>query len=44
MRYKLGKFKLFVEERREEYIARIIDDSTFAVTDDNGSEIPVLAS
>ncbi len=44
MKYKLGEFVRFVEERREGYITRIIDDSTIAVTDDDGFEIPVLAS
>lgn len=44
MKYKLGEFVRFVNERREGYITRIIDDSTIAVTDDDGFEIPVLAS
>ena len=44
MKYKLGEFVRFVEERREGYITRIIDDATIAVTDDDGFEIPVLAS
>ena len=44
MKYKLGEFVRFVEERREGYITRIIDDQTIAVTDDDGFEIPVLAS
>lgn len=44
MKYKLGEFVRFVEERREGYITRIIDESTIAVTDDDGFEIPVLAS
>jgi hypothetical protein len=44
MKYKLGEFVRFVEERREGYITRIIDDLTIAVTDDDGFEIPVLAS
>lgn len=34
----------FVEERREGYITRIIDEQTIAVTDEDGFEIPVLAS
>lgn len=34
----------FVEERREGYITRIIDEATIAVTDEDGFEIPVLAS
>jgi hypothetical protein len=44
MKYKLGEFVRFVEERREGYITRIIDESTIAVTDEDGFEIPVLAS
>ncbi len=44
MKYKLGEFVRFVEERCEGYITRIIDDSTIAVTDQDGFEIPVLAS
>lgn len=44
MKYKLGEFVRFVEERREGYITRIIDDTTIAVTDEDGFEIPVLAS
>ncbi len=44
MKYKLGEFVRFVEERREGYITRIIDENTIAVTDEDGFEIPVLAS
>ena len=44
MKFKLGEFVRFVNERREGYITRIIDESTIAVTDDDGFEIPVLAS
>ncbi len=44
MKYKLGEFVRFVNERREGYITRIIDESTIAVTDDDGFEIPVLAN
>ncbi|MGV3685814.1 MAG: DUF2027 domain-containing protein [Daejeonella sp.] len=44
MKYKLGEFVRFVEERREGYITRIINDTTIAVTDGDGFEIPVLAS
>ena len=44
MKYKLGEFVRFVEERREGYITRIIDEATIAVTDEDGFEIPVLAS
>jgi hypothetical protein len=44
MKYKLGEFVRFVNERREGYITRIIDEHTIAVTDEDGFEIPVLAS
>lgn len=44
MKYKLGEFVRFVDERREGFITRIIDENTVAVTDDDGFEIPVLAS
>lgn len=44
MKYKLGEFVRFVNERREGFITRIIDENTLAVTDDDGFEIPVLAS
>jgi hypothetical protein len=44
MKYKLGEFVRFVNERREGIITRIIDENTIAVTDDDGFEIPVLAS
>jgi hypothetical protein len=44
MKYKLGEFVRFVNERREGFITRIIDENTVAVTDDDGFEIPVLAS
>lgn len=44
MKYKLGEFVRFVNERREGIITRIIDEDTVAVTDDDGFEIPVLAS
>jgi hypothetical protein len=44
MKFKLGEFVRFVEERREGYITRIINDTTIAVTDEDGFEIPVLAS
>lgn len=44
MNYKLGEFVRFVNERREGIITRIIDEETIAVTDDDGFEIPVLAS
>jgi hypothetical protein len=44
MKYKLGEFVRFVNERREGYITRIIDELTIAVTVEDGFEIPVLAS
>ncbi len=44
MNYKLGEFVRFVNERREGFITRVIDENTIAVTDDDGFEIPVLAS
>ena len=44
MKFKLGEFVRFVDERREGYITRIINDTTVAVTDDDGFEIPVLAN
>ena len=44
MKYKLGEFVRFVNERREGYITRLIDEQTIAVTDEDGFEIPVLAS
>ena len=44
MKFKLGEFVRFVEERREGFITRIIDETTIAVTDEDGFEIPVLAS
>lgn len=42
IKFKLGEFVRFVEERREGYVTRIIDDETVAVTDQDGFEIPVL--
>ncbi|WP_026898401.1 Smr/MutS family protein [Daejeonella oryzae] len=44
MKFKLGDFVRFVDERREGHITRIIDDKTVAVTDQDDFEIPVLAS
>jgi hypothetical protein len=44
IKYNLGEFVRFVNERREGIITRIIDEETIAVTDDDGFEIPVLAS
>ncbi|MBM3402327.1 MAG: DUF2027 domain-containing protein [Bacteroidetes bacterium] len=44
MKYKLGEFVRFVDERREGYITKIIDETTIAVSDEDGFEIPILAS
>ncbi|NEU07104.1 Smr/MutS family protein [Flavihumibacter sp. R14] len=44
MKFKLGDFVRFVDERIEGYITRIIDDQTVAVTDKDGFEIPVMVS
>ncbi len=44
MKYKLGDFVRFVEERMEGYITRIIDDQMIGVTGEDGFEIPVMAS
>jgi hypothetical protein len=44
MQFKLGDFVRFVDERREGYITRIIDDEMVGVTGDDDFEIPVLAT
>lgn len=44
MKYKLGDFVRFVDEKREGYVTRIIDDQMIGVTDEDDFEIPVLAS
>ncbi|HYK77461.1 MAG TPA: DUF2027 domain-containing protein [Daejeonella sp.] len=44
MKFKLGDFVRFVDERREGYITRMIDEQTVAVTDEDDFEIPVLIS
>jgi len=44
MKYKLGDFVRFVDERLEGYVTRIIDDQMIGVTGDDDFEIPVLAS
>ncbi|WP_207533200.1 Smr/MutS family protein [Desertivirga arenae] len=44
MEYRLGEFVRFVEEKREGYITRIINDEMIGVTGDDDFEIPVLAS
>lgn len=44
MNFKLGDFVRFVDEKREGYITRIIDQLTVGVTDTDGFEIPVALS
>lgn len=44
MRYKLGDFVRFVDERLEGYVTRIIDEQMIGVTVEDDFEIPVLAS
>ena len=44
MKFKLGDFVRFVDERIEGYITRIVDDQTVAVTDQDDFEIPVMIS
>ncbi len=44
MKYKLGDFVRFVDERREGYITRIFDEDMIGVTGNDDFEIPVLAS
>jgi len=44
MNFRLGEFVRFVDEKREGYITRIIDDQMIGVTGDDDFEIPVLAS
>ena len=44
MNFRLGEFVSFVDEKREGYITRIIDDQMIGVTGDDDFEIPVLAS
>ena len=44
MKYKLGDFVRFVDEKIEGYITRIIDDDMIGVTGSDDFEIPVLAS
>ncbi len=41
MKFKLGDFVRFVDEKREGYITRIIDAQLVGVTDSDGFEIPV---
>jgi len=44
MKYKLGDFVRFVDEKMEGYVTRIIDDQMIGVTGDDDFEIPVLAN
>jgi len=44
MKFKLGDFVRFVDEKMEGYVTRIIDDQMIGVTGDDDFEIPVLAS
>jgi hypothetical protein len=44
MKYKLGDFVRFVDERMEGYVTRIINNEMIGVTGDDDFEIPVLAS
>ncbi|HEY8783647.1 MAG TPA: Smr/MutS family protein [Mucilaginibacter sp.] len=44
MKYKLGDFVRFVDEKMEGFITRIIDDQMIGVTGEDDFEIPVLAS
>ena len=44
MKYKLGDFVRFVDEKMEGYVTRIIDDQMIGVTGTDDFEIPVLAS
>ncbi|NCD71193.1 Smr/MutS family protein [Mucilaginibacter agri] len=44
MKWKLGDFVRFVDEKREGYVTRIFDDQMIGVTGDDDFEIPVLAT
>ncbi|WP_423149499.1 Smr/MutS family protein [Rubrolithibacter danxiaensis] len=44
MKFKLGDFVRFVDERREGYVTKIFDEQTIGVTGEDDFEIPVLAS
>lgn len=44
MKFKLGDFVRFVDEKREGYVTKIIDNQTLGVTDSDGFEIPVAIS
>ncbi len=43
MKYKLGEFVRFVDEKREGYITRIFDEEMIGVTGEDDFEIPVMA-
>jgi len=44
MKYKLGDFVRFVDEKMEGFVTRIIDDQMIGVTGEDDFEIPVLAA
>ena len=44
MKYQLGDFVRFVDEKMEGYVTRIINNDMIGVTGDDDFEIPVLAS
>ncbi|RWY50886.1 Smr/MutS family protein [Mucilaginibacter gilvus] len=44
MKYKLGDFVRFVDEKMEGYVTRIINDQMIGVTGEDDFEIPVLAT
>jgi hypothetical protein len=44
MKYQLGDFVRFVDEKMEGYVTRIINEQMIGVTGDDDFEIPVLAS
>lgn len=44
MKYKLGDFVRFVDEKMEGFVTRIIDERMIGVTGEDDFEIPVLAS
>ncbi|MFA6246775.1 MAG: DUF2027 domain-containing protein [Mucilaginibacter sp.] len=44
MKYKLGDFVRFVDEKLEGYVTKIIDEQMIGVTVEDDFEIPVLAS
>ncbi len=44
MKFKLGDFVRFLDEKREGYVTNIMNDTTVGVTDTDGFEIPVAVS